>query len=55
MIIEYSGNGVTITHNSLADQIANAEYYLTIAKIYGSKSSVAKWKRKLKKLKGTIP
>ena len=51
MIIEYSKDGVSVTHNSLADQIANAEYYLFVAKMYGSKSSVYKWKRRLKELK----
>lgn len=51
MIIEYSKDGIQKTNNTLADQIANAEYYLLVAKLYGSKSSVYKWKRKLKELK----
>ena len=50
MIVEYSKDGVTVTHNSLADQIADAKYYLLCAKMYGSRSSVYKWKRKLREL-----
>lgn len=51
MIIEYTKNGVVKHNTSIQDQIADAEYYLLVAKMYGSKSTVAKWKRKLKKLK----
>ena len=52
MIVEYTKDGI-IKHNvSIQDQIADAEYFLLVAKMYGSKSSVAKWKRKLKQLKG---
>lgn len=51
MIVEYSKDGIQKTNNTLADQIADAEYYLLVAKLYGSKSSVCKWKRKLKELK----
>lgn len=51
MIIEYTKNGVVKHNTSIQDQIADAEYYLLVAKMYGSKSTVTKWKRKLKKLK----
>lgn len=52
MIVEYTKDGVVKHNVSVQDQIADAEYYLLVAKIYGSKSTVAKWKRKLKQLKG---
>ena len=52
MIVEYTKDGVVRHNTSIQDQIADAEYYLLVAKIYGSKSTVAKWKRKLKQLKG---
>ena len=52
MIIEYTKNGVVKHNTSVQDQIEDAEYYLLIAKMYGSKSTVAKWKRKLRQLKG---
>lgn len=52
MIVEYTKDGVVKHNVSIQDQIADAEYYLLVAKIYGSKSSVAKWKRKLKQLRG---
>lgn len=52
MIVEYTNDGVVKHNVSIQDQIADAEYYLLVAKIYGSKSSVAKWKRKLKQLRG---
>ena len=51
MIIEYTKDGVVKHNVSIQDQIADAEYYLLVAKMYGSKSTVAKWKRKLRKLK----
>lgn len=52
MIIEYTKNGVVKHNTSVQDQIVDAEYYLLIAKTRGSKSSIAKWKRKLKQLRG---
>ncbi len=52
MIVEYTKDGVVKHNVSIQDQINDAEYYLLVAKIYGSKSSVAKWKRKLKQLRG---
>ena len=52
MIVEYTKDGVVKHNVSIQDQIADAEYYLLVAKIYGSKSSVAKWKRKHKQLRG---
>ena len=52
MIVEYTKDGVVKHNVSIQDQIADAEYYLFVAKTYGSKSTVAKWKRKLKQLKG---
>ena len=52
MIVEYTKDGVVKHNMSIQDQIADAEYYLLVAKIHGSKSTVAKWKRKLKKLRG---
>jgi len=51
MIIEYSKNGVKITHNTLEDKIADEEYYLFVAKMYGSTKSLQRHKRKLKQLK----
>ena len=51
MIIEYTKDGVVKHNVSIQDQIADAEYCLLVAKMYGSKSTVAKWKRKLGKLK----
>lgn len=52
MIVEYTKDGVVKHNVSIQDQIADAEYYLLVAQIYGSKSTVAKYKRKLKQLKG---
>lgn len=52
MIVEYTKDGVVKHNTSIQDQIADAEYYLFVAKMYGSKSSIAKWKRKLKQLRG---
>lgn len=51
MIVEHDKNGVTVSNNSLDNQIADAEYYLLVAKLYGSKNTVNKWKRKIRKLK----
>lgn len=52
MIAEYTKDGVVKHNVSIQDQIADVEYYLLAAKMYGSKYTVAKWKRKLRKLKG---
>lgn len=52
MIVEYTKDGVVSRNVTKQDRIADAEYYLLVAKMYGSKSSVAKWKRKLRELKG---
>lgn len=51
MIVECAKGGVVKRNASIQDQIADAEYYLFVAKMYGSKSTVAKWKRKLKQLR----
>lgn len=52
MIVEYTKDEVVKHNVSIQDQIADAEYYLLVTKMYGSKSTIAKWKRKLKQLKG---
>lgn len=52
MIAEYTKDGLVKHNVSIQDQIADAEYYLVVAKSHGSKSSIEKWKRKLKQLKG---
>lgn len=41
-------NGITIIEG---DPIANAEYNLCMARIYGSKNSVRKWKKRLEDLR----
>ena len=41
-------NGITVIEG---DPIADAEYNLCMARIYGSKSSVRKWKKRLEDLR----
>lgn len=50
MIIEYKNGERIVTNNSLADKIADAEYYLGVALASGNTRNKKKWLRELKKL-----
>ena len=50
MIIEYKNGERIVTHNSLADKIANAEYYLGVAMASGNSRNKKKWLKELKRL-----
>ena len=50
MIIEYKNGKKIVTHNSLADKIADAEYYLGVAMASGNSRNKKKWLKKLKRL-----
>ena len=50
MIIEYKNGERIITHNSLADKIADANYYLGCAMASGNTRNKRKWLKRLKEL-----
>ena len=50
MIIEYKNGERIVTHNSLADQIADANYYLGCAMASGNTRNKRKWLKRLKEL-----
>ena len=50
MIIEYKNGERIVTHNSLADKIANAEYYIGVAMASGNSRNKKKWLKELKRL-----
>jgi hypothetical protein len=50
MIIEYKDGEQIITHNSLADKIADAHYYLGVAMASGNMRNKRKWLKRLKEL-----
>jgi hypothetical protein len=49
MIIEYN-EGKAITHHSLDNQIADANYYLVIAQMFGNTRNKKKWLKKIEQL-----
>ena len=51
MIVEYKDGQRIVSHNSIDDQIADAEYYLTCAQIYGSMRTRQKWRKRLRELR----
>ena len=51
MIIEYKNGERIVSNNSLADKIADAEYYLGVALASGNTRNKKKWLRELKKLR----
>lgn len=51
MVIEYKNGERIVSNNSLADKIADAEYYLGVAMASGNSRNKKKWLRELKKLK----
>lgn len=50
MIIEYINGERKITNNSLADKIADAEYYLGVALASGNTRNKKKWLKELNRL-----
>lgn len=50
MIIEYKNGERIVSHNSLADKIADAEYYLGVAMASHNLRNKKKWLRELKRL-----
>ena len=50
MVIEYKDGETIVTHNSLADKIADANYYLAVAMATGNRRNKRKWLRKIKEL-----
>ena len=50
MIIEYKNGERIVSHNSLADKIADAEYYLGVAMASGNSRNKRKWLKELKRL-----
>lgn len=51
MIIEYKNGERIVTNNSLADKIADAEYYLGVAMASGNTRNKRKWLKELKRLR----
>ncbi len=50
MIIEYKNGEQIISHNTLADKIADANYYLGVAMATGNTRNKRKWLKRLKEL-----
>ena len=50
MIIEYKNGEQIISNNTLADRIADANYYLGVAKATGNTRNKRKWLKRLKEL-----
>ncbi len=50
MIIEYKDGEQIISHNTLADKIADANYYLGVAMATGNTRNKRKWLKRLKEL-----
>ena len=50
MIIEYKNGERIVSNNSLADKIADAQYYLGVAMASGNSRNKKKWMRELKRL-----
>lgn len=51
MIIEYKNGERIVTNNTLADKIADADYYLGIAMASGNTRNKKKWLREIKRLR----
>lgn len=51
MIIEYKNGKRIVSNNSLADKIADAEYYLGVAMVSHNSRNKKKWLRELKRLR----
>lgn len=51
MVIEYKNGERIVSNNSLADKIADAEYYLGVAMASGNSRNKKKWLRELNRLK----
>ena len=50
MIIEYKNGEQIINNNTLADRIADANYYLGVAMATGNTRNKRKWLKRLKEL-----
>ena len=50
MIIEYKDGEQIISHDTLADKIADANYYLAVAMATGNTRNKRKWLKRLKEL-----
>ena len=50
MIIEYKNGERIVSNNSLADKIADAQYYLGVAMASGNSRNKKKWLREIKRL-----
>jgi len=50
MIIEYKNGEQIISHNTLADKMADANYYLGVAMATGNTRNKRKWLKRLKEL-----
>lgn len=51
MIIEYKNGERIVTNNTLADKIADADYYLGIAMASGNTRNKKKWLKEIKRLR----
>ena len=51
MIIEYKNGKRIVTNNTLADKIADADYYLGIAMASGNTRNKKKWLKEIKRLR----
>lgn len=54
MIIEYKNGEQIISQNTLADKIADANYYLGIAMATGNTRNKRKWLKRLKELNALV-
>lgn len=50
MIIEYKNGECTKTHDSVADRLADAYYYLAVAMVTGNRRRKKHWLKKIKEL-----
>ena len=50
MIVEYKNGQTVVTNNSIADRIADAQYYLGVAMASGNRRNKKKWSKELKRL-----
>lgn len=54
MIVEQKNGERVISHNSIADKIADAYYYLGVAMASGNTRNKKKWLKRLKELESKI-